>query len=137
MLTEDYCDFETAKLLKEKGFKTPVETGYYGDGRICHNLALDFMDYNHEDGYYSRPTIQMAMKWLREVHNLHIMVNCIGKVNYDPIIQSFDGKDFEIDGVEVGITKHIDGKYINVRRGFKTYENACEAAIKYCLINLI
>jgi len=136
-ITEDYISFETAKLLKEKGFKTPVETGYYGDGRICHNLALDFMDYNHEDGYYSRPTIQMAMKWLREVHELHIMVNCIGKVNYDPIVQRFDGKDFEIEGVEVGTTRRINGKWENVRRGFKTYEEACEVAIKYCLENLI
>jgi hypothetical protein len=79
----------------------------------------------------------MAMKWLREVHNLHIMVNCVGKVNYDPIIQSFDGKDYEIEGIEVCTTKLINGKWVNVRRGFKTYEQACEAAIKYCLENLI
>lgn len=116
MITEDYVSFEVAKLLKEKGFNNNYPKG------DCTQYAC---------------TLQMAMKWLREIHNLHIMVNCVGKVNYDPIVQRFDGKDFEIDGVEVGTTKHINGKYVNVRRGFKTYENACDTALKYALENLI
>ena len=28
-ITEDYCDFETAKLLKEKGFNEPCLKEYY------------------------------------------------------------------------------------------------------------
>ena len=155
MITEDYVSFETAKLLKEKGF--PQEYDVY------HSMVYNEEDYENEyevqrmvlqtqlvkAGTLSSypvgvpepkcycPTLQMAMKWLREVHNLHIMVNCIGKVNYDPIVQRFDGKDFEIEGVEVSTTRHINGKWENVRRGFKTYEESCEAAIKYCLENLI
>ena len=137
-IIEDYVSFETAKLLKEKGFDEICYLGYNKNGEyIPTGNRTNSQIIQPDFCLICCPTLQMAMKWLREVHNLHIMVNCIGKVNYDPIIQSFDGKDFEIDGVEVGITKHINGKYINVRRGFKTYENACEAAIKYCLINLI
>lgn len=119
-IKEDYCSREIYRLLIEKGFDEEIHTSFDEEG-------------------YTQPsiTLQMAMKWLREVHNLHIMVNCIGKLNYDPIVQRFDGEDFEIDGVVVGTTKYINGKYINVRRGFTTYENACEAAIKYCLENLI
>ena len=83
------------------------------------------------------PTLQMAMKWLRLKHNLHIMTNCIGKVNYDPIVQRFDGEDFEIEGVVFGTTKKINGKPVNVRRGFAKNEDACEEAIKYCLEHLI
>ena len=147
MITEDYVSFEVASLLKDKGFSQKMKnSGYFatemvygiteledGTHHLCHQYpaCYDF------DNHICAPTIQMAMKWLREVHDLHIMVNCVGKVNYDPIIQRFDVKDFEVDGVEVGTTKLIGGKYVNVRRGFKTYELACEAAIKYCLENLI
>ena len=124
MITEDYVSFETAKLLKEKGFKTPVETGYYGDGRICHNLALDFMDYNHEDGYYSRPTIQMAMKWLREVHDIFIKLefDVDEDIQWHPSLALIKGN------------KYI---HTNELQWYDTYEDACEAAIKYCLENLI
>ena len=125
MITEDYVSFETAKLLKEKGFKTPVETGYYGDGRICHNLALDFMDYNHEDGYYSRPTIQMVMKWLREVHKLYVNIWA------DP--KDVENNDFDI----IFRAQVYNGTSNYGTYEFSTYEQAVEAAIKYCLENLI
>ena len=141
-ITEDYCDFETAKLLKEKGFDVPCNCyGAYNGVNLTYRLCITdkYTNWNkHTDKFIiSCPTLQMAMKWLREVHNLHIMVNCVGKVNYDPIIQSFDGKDFEVEGTEVGVTRQINGKWTNVRRGFKNYEQACEAAIKYCLKHLI
>ena len=135
MIKEDYVSFELAKLLKEKGFDEPCWFGY--------NPIGEFRRHYSEPAKSSPcyetacPILQMTMKWLREVHNLHIMVNCIGKVNYDPIVQRFDGKDFEIEGVKVGTTRHINGKWENVRRGFKTYEESCEAAIKYCLEHLI
>ena len=126
-IKEDYVSFETAKLLKEKGFKTPVETGYYGDGRICHNLALDFMDYNHEDGYYSRPTIQMAMKWLREVHNIVIQVELIDFLEH--------GEVWLYSVIERKTIKQLtDGDEDFTEN---SYEEACEAAIKYCLEHLI
>ena len=32
MITEDYVSFETAKLLKEKGFDEPTTGTYYKDG---------------------------------------------------------------------------------------------------------
>ena len=140
MITEDYVSFETAKLLKEKGFNAKCDKcyAYFADDDIrLLNLKYPKSAQLLIENRYPCITLQMAMKWLREVHNLHIMVNCIGKVNYDPIVQRFDGKDFEIDGVEVGTTKRINGKWVNVRRGFKSYEAACEAAIKYCLEHLI
>ena len=51
MITEDYCSFEVAKLLKEKGFD------YKG---------FDYIDFEGEVIRQDRPTHQMAMKWLRE-----------------------------------------------------------------------
>ena len=134
MITENYVSFEVAKLLKEKGFNEKVSRWYVANSPQEGVVTIGFGD---KQLYINAPTQQMAMKWLREVHNLHIMVNCVGRVNYDPIIQRFDGKDFEIEGVEVGTTRRINGKWEDVRRGFKSYEEACEAAIKYCLENLI
>ena len=53
MITEDYCNFENAKLLKEKGFNSDYPKG------DCMQLGC---------------TQQMAMKWLREVHKLFIEI---------------------------------------------------------------
>ena len=137
-ITEDYVSFETAKLLREKGFKEPTLAYAYGQDMVAYYSQPRVTDdYKVEAGRYPLPTLQMACKWLREVHKLHIMTNCVGRVNYDPIVQGFDGKDYEIEGVEVGTTKLINDKWMVVRRGFKTNELAVEAAIKYCLENLI
>ena len=89
-IQEDYVSFETAKLLKEKGF--PQEYDIY------HSLVYNEEDY--EDDYEVQrmvletklvkagtllsypvgvpepkcycPTLQMAMKWLRKVHHIYI-----------------------------------------------------------------
>ena len=136
-ITEDYVSFETAKLLNEKGFNEPTWTRYENDDD---NEVIFGDKYNWNNSpmrQISAPTLQMAMKFLREEHELHIMVDCVGRCNYNPIIQRFDGEDFEVDGVVRCITKQIGKRYVNVCRGFKTYEEAAEAAIKYCLENLI
>lgn len=81
MITEDYVSFNTAKLLKEKGFDEECQQ-YYGDYK------------------YSCPTLQMAMKWLREVHNLFIFIstwlrNKDGAIQYYYEIRNLNDKDFE------------------------------------------
>jgi len=73
---------------------------------------------------YSMPTHQMAMKWLREVHNVMIV----------PIPISFKKKS--------GYNKwkcelYIEGVFEHMNSKFSTYEEACEAALKHCLINLL
>lgn len=66
MITEDYVSFETAKLLKEKGFDGEVQPvsskNIYEPykGRLIGNIP---------EHAIIAPTFQMAMKWLREVHN--------------------------------------------------------------------
>lgn len=68
-MMEDYVSFEVAKLLKEKGFDEYC--GYYSsDGEYW-----GYCVYNHKGkDYISAPTLQMARKWLREKHHLHIEV---------------------------------------------------------------
>jgi hypothetical protein len=61
------------------------------------------------------------MKWLREVHNLQIQIA--------PIVSRH--KDWTF-----GIYKNFSPLTIDLLC-FPTYEETCEAAIKYCLENLI
>lgn len=130
-ITEDYVSFETAKLLKEKGFDEEcgcfynnVDCGAPGlevDGQLYYkNSALD-------DEEYATPTLQMAMKWLREVH--HIFID----IDYDP--HEFGDKPYFTLITNMGTYDYYKGKHLPVNRA--TYEEMAEAAIKYCLENLI
>ncbi len=139
MITEDYVSFETAKLLKEKGFNAECDC-LYADGNILHarggrcdwNKGESlFSDYKNE---CSAPTLQMAMKWLREVHNQIIV----------PGIRVDDRTSSTINCYFVGIwyiPKNNGGALCFIsptpENGYSSYEEACEAAIKYCLENLI
>ena len=121
MMTEDYVSFETAKLLKEKGF--PIPSTNFEDCVFCmydENGDIQWGCY-HPD-YYCRVTLQMAMKWLRETHNINIEIhyNRYGE-NYRYLIIY---KPVVLDDIR------FLGDYFH-------YEYACEAAIKYCLENLI
>ena len=134
MITEDYVSFETAKLLKEKGFdeSTSMVYMYYGD--LCKLNRYDSIrNSNYNDitkNYfeYTAPTLQMAMKWLREVHNIHIEIFVIK--NYDKKIckYTYTIMDLNFPGSDDGI---------DCCNEYKTYEQACEESIKYCLKHLV
>ena len=115
MITEDYISCETAKLLKEKGFREHCTTAYYP--KTTPGVRIEC------------PTLQMAMKWLREVHNCYICVQALittdGLQGYCPFYTKV-GDVFMWQNV-------LGDDYATTQ----TYEEACEAAIKYCLENLI
>ena len=122
MITEDYVSFETAKLLKGKGFdERACNTCYKLNGKFCNNRksmsGVDNMI------CYQAPTLQMAMKWLREKYNLEIYP-----------YHDFSSKWWvEIIKCPNSVSEYESGK----DEEFDTYEEACESAIKYCLENLI
>ena len=136
MITEDYVSFETAKLLKEKGFDEITFTWYIGKGKFCvgrnnfddyHMNHLSNMATAKDKNKCSAPTLQMAMKWLREVHHIDIEV----RTHYLNYLKPND-------------TRYYSGKIlkdsedvIHTIYSKDTYEEVCEAAIKYCLENLI
>lgn len=131
-ITEDYVSYDIAKLLKEKGFDVYVRSFYEKDKyktkeEFSTNNAL--WNYNISSFRYSAPTLQMAMKWLREVHNVFIDISSRFSKNADKdICFSYSCKkliDTYKSSYEIG-----DGEWLN-------YEEASEAAIKYCLENLI
>ena len=135
MITEDYVSFEVAKLLREKGFNENTSVNYFvGDDKL-RGCAVGEMIYHkrlEEDTHLiPAPTLQMAMKWLRLVHGLHV----------EPIPDCFDYKHGDIhDGWFCEITHLSDMSYdadYDSHKKHKTCEEACEDAIKFCLENLI
>lgn len=131
MITEDYVSFETAKLLKEKGFDEPCNNIYY-EILSGFNLGLNpgYTNSHWENWYkdmgvrnYSAPTLQMAMKWLRETHNYAI------NVNYIDFLEHGEVWSYAIIYKPTFVEYYKDTE--------SSYKLACEAAIKYCLENLI
>ena len=131
MITEDYVSFETAKLLKERGFDSECDYLYVNGnivqarGGKCNWSKGEtiFTDYKNE---CSDPTLQLAMKWLREVHNIHVVPK------FDFYAGDYTGRIY--DGRRESTAEKDD--YIAIV-GNSTYEQAGEAALKYCLKNLI
>lgn len=140
MITEDYISFETAKVLKDKGFDEDCRAFYKEwDGEItlcpctpshlfeyCHNSMLE--QYNDDEELnIAAPTIQMVMKWLRQTYKLQV------------IIYPFDCEDgifwaYKIFSIE---QECLEVNRSDTRVGYNSYEQSYEAAIKYCLKNLI
>lgn len=121
-MTEDYVSFETAKLLKEKGF--PLPSTNFRDWLCCmYDENGDIQWGCYHPNYYCRVTLQMAIKWLKEIHHIHIGINPISGKGYNAII--YDVADFDDYGI------------ISDTESFFHVEEACEASIKYCLENLI
>lgn len=128
MITEDYVSFEVAKLMKEKGFNENTDKQFNSDKIVGDYNITDRSRY--PERYLDAPTLQMAMKWLREVHHYYVQVMldswaCGGHIGYYVVIQKTDS-DFEMM-----LQDAVDEVF------YQTYEEACEAAIKYCLENLI
>lgn len=130
MITENYVSSETAELLKEKGFNEECRAFYVKSKECGIELFPAERSHNYNDNIYPRtsaPTLQMVMKWLREVHRIDIEVRT-HYLNYLKLndIRYYSGKILK------GSEDVIHTIYAK-----DTYEEVCEAAIKYCLENLI
>lgn len=121
-IKEDYVSYETAKLLKRSGFdcdEISCINVFKGHTYKVQDTVVD------ADEDVTIPTIQMAKKWLRETHNKSIEIRSQGlkvtSVGWIVEIYNLVTQDEEFHHPYT----------------FTTYEEACEAAIKYCLENLI
>ncbi len=128
MIAEDYVSFEIAKLLKEKGFNENTNNQYL----VCGIHYGELGEYNITDrsrnpeNYIPAPTIQMAMKWLREVYNVFITISCelfpvSRKVKWLAVVETMDNCFCNEDECDE----------------YDTYEEAAEDAIMYIAENLI
>lgn len=69
---EDYVSLGVAKLLKEKGFDEPCLSQYTKSGTIWNCQEPE--NFNESEGCFSMPTLYEAQKWLRDKHNIDIVV---------------------------------------------------------------
>jgi hypothetical protein len=183
-IKEDFVSFEIGKLLKEKGFRE-VCSRCYGVAVLHNGMNISFdeecelkhegrgdeikyveggvlydLNYKNSDddaNVWSAPTLWVAMKWLREVHNIDIDIDahcgmlgirCYSAevLTYKPYKLTDTDKKFGL--TEDDVKHHLVQSKRNTRipskseiipehEHFDTYEKAVEAAIKYCLENLI
>lgn len=133
-IKEDYVSLETAKLLKEKGFNEPCLSHFWSEenGNNIEYTDVLFTYTQLYDGDILRPTHQMVLKWLREKHKIaiNIRIACKKTISY-----TFDIWDFNIIHPNKFVGGTID--LIEQQFDFKSYEEATEEAINYCLKNLI
>lgn len=145
MITEDNVSFETAKLLKEKGFDDEYTNAFYdktGDLYFI-DLLTDLSQHTDNDTDIAASTLYVAMKWLREVHNIVIVVD----YDYEFTDTSYCykiyrlGKNGEPGRVVVKGVSDRDGKehivgfrdYERSYKDYRTFEEACADGVKYCL----
>lgn len=115
-ITEDYVSFETAKLLKKKGFN-PLECGMY------YSITTGKKTTELLSSLIACPTIQKAKKWLLKNHNIFICIL---------FMEDLGGFGYTIEDM-------VNKKCIATSKNssYKEPEEADDAAIKYCLENLI
>lgn len=141
MITEDYVSFDTAKLLKEKGFNEQLDTVYSEYGELhkvfdkefyeSTNSFITLSNSNYNDitrakyGFFvTAPTLQMAIKWLKEEHNLGVIPH------WSQVSGEFGCHIYDL-------TKKGSQEYHSIRGSFDGFEEPAELGIKYCLENLI
>ena len=122
MITENYCSFEVAKLLKEKGFEQLCDYAYTNKGNYFEVDRSTF-----DEIYCYRPTLQMDLKWLREKYNI------LADIGYDDL-------DWFWNIISISEKVPVEDRPKFITQGtacHKTYEEAVETALKYVLTNLI
>ena len=122
MITEDYVSFEIAKLLKEKGFEVNCYTHYSSDGQNV------YYNYQTPSDGINMPTLQMAMKWLREIHKIGVFPSTYINIMGSNTTHVYGTAIVNLNTYEI-VTSDCMAR--------DTYNEACETAIKYCLENLI
>ena len=171
MVLEEYCSFETAKLLKEKGFDAelkmywsmgtsdipilhccpqhPVDDGEEpmpieidNSGKECTNRSNPWKP---EEFECIAPTLQMACRWLRKVHHIHVCPEYKAFFQERPkkIYHHWCNRIVGIDryfkrGIQdVDILDSDYFYYHDAKTYHDSYEEACEECIRFALENLI
>ena len=130
-IKETYCSFEVSKLLKEKGFDAQCRAAYTDYGQLFTTQIQQYIT-NIICSISNlwkciAPTHQMTMKWLREEKNITIVIE---PHTYDYINEK--NKSYACSfWVGDNYYEYLESK------DYPSYEDAVEAALKYCLENLI
>ena len=136
MNKEAYVSFETAKLLKEKGFDWDCDHYYKPNGEIVRTFHTDGSRHINSSVLYEHqclaPTQQMVCRWLREEHKIDISVTpddgswWIKVTELESWSAVFNGKVLNSDDIKYAYEGDTSTK-----------EDCYEAALQYVLTNLI
>lgn len=128
MIAEDYCSFEVAKLLEEKGFNEPIRC-WYDSAKDFHEMGAKMHNSDCISSTIMCPTHQMAIKWLREAHGIFILIK--------PCDSYFD-EEYEFSIYKKQNTVIFEWELLEIENSlYEGYEETVEAALKYSLENLI
>jgi hypothetical protein len=139
-MEDEIVSFETAMLLKEKGFNEPC-CHFYEHGKL--NEIEPYAEYETlfvsnnfpnkklycEEMQCTAPTQSLAQKWLRDTHKMCISPSLTSRwkgINYIITI------DKVISDSEIEIAFVIDSNSKEIKK-CKTYEEALEEGLINCL----
>lgn len=133
-IRESYCSIEVSQMLKEEGFEVPCHYYFDKDGNE-HGIEeqSDYSKMFHKlpdagKGTY-RPTHALAIEWIMVNFRIWFQIT-----PYDTITSAKEWT-FTLLSLEWGEDKEIH--YEKKMGGFKTPQEATEAALLYTLQNLI
>ena len=139
-MEDEIVSFETAMLLKEKGFNEPCSyyyennelyklCYYQGDGTgfVCNNSPISDR-LSCEEMQCTAPTQSLAQKWLRESRSITFNANSHsnnGEIIYVVTIKVISSNKY----IDFNVMMDTSNKAIM----FDNYEEAIESGLKYCL----
>jgi hypothetical protein len=124
-MRDELVSYETAKLAKEKDFNIPQEH-FYNAGSGW-KLQSDSLLRTGDDNFIEAPTQSLLQRWLREKHNLQIVIDCFWEdtshTNYCYVCWVLYRED-EI---------HQEDEELEDEDYFNTYEQALEQGLQESL----
>ena len=131
MIEESYVCFQTAKLLKDKGFPQDIEGRLrYASRNFSTGTPWNSCDYKEgsltaegsQDNTIACPRLSLVHKWLAETHNLLILIDV------DDTLPGHQWAIYFNDSHEITPpAEWVEG----------AFDETLEAAITYCLTNLL
>lgn len=136
VLKERYVDYDIAKLLKKKGFDEACRA-YWDEYWDISNNKPKIVEITEvapiknisSPCFFgpSAPTLQMATEWLRRRYKLHV------DVGYDDLEWFWN-----IITISEDVPLEDRPKQIKCgNAGYKSFDDACEDGLSYCLTELI
>ena len=133
MNNEDFCSYDLSLRLKQAGFDRPC-CNYYSkenssDGFVWITTSAfipeDWNNGRNADHYLltplcSAPTLAQAQKWLREIHNIHVL----------PHLESVNRPQYVCHITQL---RKSSERLTDDVRYFDTYESALSAGIEAAL----
>ena len=134
-MEEQLISFETAKLAKEKGFNEFSNNLY---SLMSENLIKDSKNKNSDSDdkhreykFVSVPTQSLLQKWIREVHNIEILIN---RIPPEAVLASKNNGKNILNNYSYYVWSLNNNPRIANKGSFKnTYEEALEVGLQEAL----